>query len=287
MAAEMKPDSVLREKLSWLSGGKVLDVACGEGCFTKLLTEALRDYVEIIGIDADERNLEAARKNVVAENVSFQRMDAVRLGFGDGTFDTVAISNSLHHMSGPGQVLTEMKRVLKPGGIFIFREMYRDDQAEPQMTHVLFHLLRAEIDTLKGITHRRTYLRQELMNIVHRLQLQHPDIFDIGAGDADPKDAEARDQMLRLVDLILAHPADYRNDQRFKARAEELKLRVKEVGFLPANQLAVIGWKRAPSVSAGPEKSRRIPFLAEAPAHRNRPHPHRRSRYGRGRHRGR
>jgi len=117
------------DALGKLTGGYVLDVATGGGGFVNFLMENLKDYLEITGIDCNEKPLEAARKSYSQANIHFMRMDAARIDFPDSRFDTVCISNSLHHMSDLPRVLTEMKRVCKPGGQFINAEMYRDGQS--------------------------------------------------------------------------------------------------------------------------------------------------------------
>src|SRR4030042_7175323 len=116
-----------------LSGGYVLDVATGGGGFVNFLMENLKDYLEITGIDCNEKPLDAARKSYSQANIHFIRMDAARIDFPDGRFDTVCISNSLHHMSDLPRVLPEMKRVGKPGGHIIIAEMYQDGQCETQL----------------------------------------------------------------------------------------------------------------------------------------------------------
>jgi len=246
----MSKGGLLPHVLTAFSGGRVLDVATGHGDFAFALARSLASYDEIIGIDTNDKELETARETAKRQSLSRVRFfvrDAEVLGFEDASFDTVAISNSLHHMKSPGTVLNNMRRVLRPGGLFIVREMYRDNQTNAQMSHVLFHTFRADIDVLKGVTHRRSYLRDELYQMYQGLGLSAVEVFDVGPEDVeppiDPMDKDNVDHLVQMVDQMLEHPADYNHDQMFKVRGEELKEYFRAHGFLPATSLVVIGRK--------------------------------------------
>jgi ubiquinone/menaquinone biosynthesis C-methylase UbiE len=85
----------LQRALGGVSGGRVLDVATGEGSFIKTLLENLKSYSQIIGIDACEPT-RTPGSVFDTKAARFVQMDAAQLGFSDGSFDTVSISSSLH-----------------------------------------------------------------------------------------------------------------------------------------------------------------------------------------------
>jgi len=70
-----------RQALGDIHGGRVLDVATGEGGFVELLVGNLRSYTEIIGIDIDGRAIETARSAFDQEDIQFIQMDAERVTF--------------------------------------------------------------------------------------------------------------------------------------------------------------------------------------------------------------
>lgn len=225
--------------LGHLSGGRVLDVATGTGGFVRFLLDGLRDHGEIVGIDvnADRREAFAAAFGDLAD-VRFAEMDAHRLAFADGSFDTACISNSLHHLVDPAPVLAEMLRVLRPGGHLVVNEMYRDGQSETQTTHVLLHHWWAAVGTLRGEVHRETYRRDQVVEIVDHLRLADLRLVDLADPDEDPHDPETTAELEAAIDRYVAladgHP-------ELQQRGEELRLRLRTVGVRSATQLVAIG----------------------------------------------
>jgi ubiquinone/menaquinone biosynthesis C-methylase UbiE len=171
----------IAETLKSISGGRVLDVATGDGDFVSLLIKTLKNYDSFVGVDISAKDVEAARKRLATKPVKILQMNAEALEFGDGSFDTVCISASLHHLDKIDNVLAEMRRVLKTGGYFILQEMYCDgNQTEAQKTEILKHHWHAEIDSLLGITRKinKTLTRQRIIDIANSLKLEELTILE-------------------------------------------------------------------------------------------------------------
>ena len=222
-----------------LAGGRVLDVATGAGGFVQFLLDGLRDHEEIVGIDLNvERGEAFAAAFGGRPDVRFVEMDAHRLTFPDCSFDTVCISNSLHHLVDPAPVLAELLRVLRPGGHLVVNEMYRDGQSETQSTYVLLHHWWAAVGTLRGDVHRETYRRDEIVAVVEGLGLAELRLVDLVDPDEDPYDpatvAELEAAIDRYVTLADGHP-------ELQQRGEELRVRLRAVGARNATQLVAIG----------------------------------------------
>jgi SAM-dependent methyltransferase len=107
----------LRYLLSDLPAGpaRVLDVGCGAGSVAKAVKRE-RPELDVFGCDLSRTALAAA--NAVPGGVEFRQAGAERLPFGDGEFDAVWIFDVLEHVDSPEQVLAEVARVLRPGGVF-------------------------------------------------------------------------------------------------------------------------------------------------------------------------
>ena len=73
----------------------------------------------MIATDYSEGMIAQAKKGDCPENLSFEIADAMSLPYGDDSFDAVLIANALHIVPDPEQVLSEIDRVLRPGGLLI------------------------------------------------------------------------------------------------------------------------------------------------------------------------
>ncbi len=99
----------------------ILDVATGTARLPRALL-ALPDFRgEIVGLDYSRRMLrEAARQTEPwAERCTWVWHGARSLPFPDSSFDAVSSLEALEFMPDPKQVLAEMVRVLRPGGVFL------------------------------------------------------------------------------------------------------------------------------------------------------------------------
>jgi len=233
-----------RDCLGHVSGGRILDVATGNGGFIGFLVTGLKDYSDIVAIDTSERAGAAFAETFKDQpQIRFERMDAGQMAYADASFDTVCIANSLHHMPDLKATLSEMKRVLRPGGHFIVLEMYRDGLAETQLTHVQLHHWWAAVDRAQGVVHNETYTRQEIADIVAGLGLQDVSTHDLSDMEGDPQDAEASKQLGEIIDRYVQRAAGHPDLQR---RGEALRRRIQEVGFHAAASLLVVG-RKAPA----------------------------------------
>jgi ubiquinone/menaquinone biosynthesis C-methylase UbiE len=228
-----------KELLACLPGGRILDVATGNGNFVSFLLEGLPAFDEIVAIDTSEKAGTTFTDTFKDQpHVRFEKMDAAKMDFPKASFDIVCISNSLHHMLDPQPVLEEMKRVIKPGGHFLVTEMYRDNQTETQNTHVLMHHWWGAIDTAKGVVHKETYTRQQLLDIVSKLDLQELAVHDLGE---DPKDPETIKYLTDVIDQYLQRMDGLPGEATLRARGLELRQRVAKIGFHSATNLLFIG----------------------------------------------
>jgi len=107
----------------YLSGGSVLEVACGSGLgLGYLALHASR----VVGGDIDKKNLEAATLYYKGrENITVLEFDAHDLPFEDKSFDTVILFEAIYYLERPEQFVSEAHRVLKNGGHLIISTVNR------------------------------------------------------------------------------------------------------------------------------------------------------------------
>jgi SAM-dependent methyltransferase len=102
----------LARLLSFGDSGRLLDVGCGRGRWLAYIREHSKFEVE--GIEPSEAAAEYARS---ARGLAARTGDIVSAGYPDGAFDVVYLRNVLEHVAEPGELLGEIRRIMKPGGI--------------------------------------------------------------------------------------------------------------------------------------------------------------------------
>ncbi len=113
-------DKLLEKILKGKKFGTLLDVGCGGGVQTVVLS-AHAD--KVTGIDISDEFVDVARKRCAhLSNVRFQIEDACRLPFPDASFDGIVSYGDVlsHIIEGYEKALSEMARVVKPGGWITF-----------------------------------------------------------------------------------------------------------------------------------------------------------------------
>jgi SAM-dependent methyltransferase len=227
-----------RTILGNILGGRILDVATAHGSFVHVLKNSLYDYGDIFAVDIDSESLKTAHADHTHTDVRFCQMDAERLAFRDGSFDTVSIGVSLHHLANIEMVLDEMLRVLRDpnvekgcsGGTFIVSEMYRDAQTDAQRTIVYMHDWVAEVDTATGISHNPTFTRQEIIDIFEGLGLRDLALYDRTNVNGDPKDEAIIKQGEATIRKVTQRAKGLPNYEALKRRGEDIAARLHDVG---------------------------------------------------------
>ena len=232
----------LENKLAEIVGGNVLDVASGSGEFIQLI-KAFKSFEKITAIELEEKFGDLIKKRFPDDNLEFRIMDASKPEFPDEHFDTVCISNSLHHLKELDKVLSEMKRVLKPNGQFIINEMFSDFQNESQMSHVKLHHWFAGIDELQGNTHHKTYRKEEIKSIIKELNFSDLDIIEYRFPMENPKDEKILAQMDKVINSGIKKLEKIKGNTDLISKAENIRTYIEQNGFASASSLFVVGKK--------------------------------------------
>lgn len=102
-------------------GLQVLDLGCGPGNMTLEIAERVAPTGSVTGVDRNGGQFPPIQASTQRLPVRFQEMDAYALAFPDDTFDGIFSHALLEHLARPLAVLTEARRVLKPGGFLAVR----------------------------------------------------------------------------------------------------------------------------------------------------------------------
>ncbi len=96
---------------------RILELGCGNG--SMWIDHAIPDGTELILTDFSEGMLDSARANVGGrEGISFRQVDIQQIPYADESFDAVIANMMLYHVPDLAKALSEVRRVLKPGGRF-------------------------------------------------------------------------------------------------------------------------------------------------------------------------
>ncbi|AOZ91373.1 demethylmenaquinone methyltransferase [Paenibacillus crassostreae] len=113
-------------RMDMKQGENAVDICCGTCDWTLSLAEASGSG-KIIGLDFSPSMLEVGRRKVnnhkLAENITLIEGNAMSLPFEDHKFDYATIGFGLRNVPDLVQVLHEMKRVVKPGGMVVCLEL--------------------------------------------------------------------------------------------------------------------------------------------------------------------
>ena len=93
-------------------GRRVLDMACGEGYGSEVLS---RSAASVVGVDANPEAFEHARLRYRRQNLSFER-GMVESHGEPGAFDAVVFLQTIEHVQDPAAVLRHFRSLLAPGG---------------------------------------------------------------------------------------------------------------------------------------------------------------------------
>ncbi|SPD74965.1 putative UbiE/COQ5 methyltransferase [uncultured Desulfobacterium sp.] len=129
------------------NGNKILDIGCGTGVFLRPLAESIDPSCRIVGVDNSEIMINEAIKRAEGLNlpVEYRVGDAHALDFAAESFDRCYANFVLMHLESPKQALSEMKRVLRPGGLIVVDEPDWDSQVinskNLQLTRRIVHFI--------------------------------------------------------------------------------------------------------------------------------------------------
>lgn len=181
---------------------RVLDVATGTGDFAIAIARKLQKGSEIIGIDLSEKMLEVGRQKVLKKagmhlmqhigneielaweegsrvasvsensnqselcvNIALQQGDVEQLAFADGSFDRVSVAFGVRNFEHLVQGLSEMHRVLRPGGKLVILELSYPDNPFVLWCYKLYalHFLPFIGGMISGKREAYTYLPNSIL----------------------------------------------------------------------------------------------------------------------------
>ena len=214
----------------------ILDVGTGPGHFIPTLLNVFPDAA-ITGIDPEEESLQEAAKNFTG--AEFVEMKGEQIDFPDNTFDLASISMALHHLSDVQKTLSEMQRVVKPGGLIIVNELFSDGLNPAQEVHKRMHHFRSKIDRLNGVCHNESFTRKEILAHIEKSGLQVGLYFE----NKKPSSPPTAEEILERKDKLSIALERMRGHKEYDELAREIpsiEAELDKHGFEMATRLVVV-----------------------------------------------
>lgn len=114
---------------------KILDIGCGRGGGVDLYKKYF-SFSKVIGLDISPENIQHCKKNI--KDIEFVEASALSLPFKNNSFDFITNVESAHCYQDILKFFSEVKRVLKPGGMFLYTDaFYTNLDLAPSYNHVI------------------------------------------------------------------------------------------------------------------------------------------------------
>jgi ubiquinone/menaquinone biosynthesis C-methylase UbiE len=120
----------LVNRLKQRSLSQVLEIAAGTGVVTRRLAAELNNSTHIIATDLNQAMLDQAMAIGISREVEWRQADAMKLPFPDAAFDAVVCQFGAMFFPDKAKAFAEVRRVLKPGGMFVFNVWDRIEENE-------------------------------------------------------------------------------------------------------------------------------------------------------------
>ncbi|HDX9610851.1 TPA: class I SAM-dependent methyltransferase [Bacillus toyonensis] len=157
---QSKIHDLIVAKVNWDGKGKILDIGTGSG---SLIIKLARTFPEsfLTGIDYWSGNWEYSKAQCqqnakiegVSDRIGFLKASAAELPFIDNKFDIIVSCLTFHEVEGKEnktEVVKEALRVLKPGGKFVFLDLFMDEKIFGDERDLLNELKKHGVSELNG-----------------------------------------------------------------------------------------------------------------------------------------
>jgi len=167
---------LLRSTVGWLYAAacappveRVLEIGCGQGDGVREILRRFRPRA-IDAFDLDERQVARARERLAdLERDGTLRLwvgDTERIEVADGSYDAVVELTIFHHVPEWRRAIAEVRRVLRPGGLFLFEELSREYFSDiPVVSPLLRRFTVHPWDTMFDFPSFRRALRDEGLRV--------------------------------------------------------------------------------------------------------------------------
>jgi ubiquinone/menaquinone biosynthesis C-methylase UbiE len=134
-----------------VSGKDVLDIASGDGYGSNLLAESAKT---VVGVDVSVATVERARETYRRENLRFEAGSCATIPLPDASVDVAVSFETIEHHDAHEEMLSELKRVLRPGGLLALSSPDKRTYSELRDYRNEFHVKELYLHELKDLVSR-------------------------------------------------------------------------------------------------------------------------------------
>jgi SAM-dependent methyltransferase len=120
----------LKQRVGQMIISRLLEVAAGTGVVTRALATVVNEETTLVATDLNQAMLDEAAAAGAVRPVQWQQADAMALPFPDAQFDLVVCQFGVMFFPDKPKAFSEARRVLKPGGVFVFNVWDRISENE-------------------------------------------------------------------------------------------------------------------------------------------------------------
>lgn len=189
--------------LNYIENCEVLDIACGEGYGSNLMSKKAK---QVYGVDINEDVVCFAKKKYKEGNLTFKVGSTSNIPLEDNSVDVITSFETIEHHDEHDEMMSELKRVLKPNGIIIISspdKLYYSDKRNYKNRFHLKELYKEEFYSLvKKYFSNVELLSQTYINGVSLLlDDKNQEFLEIFSGDFSNVDIKKKNPMF-LVALL-------------------------------------------------------------------------------------
>ncbi|EIT86587.1 menaquinone biosynthesis methyltransferase ubiE [Fictibacillus macauensis ZFHKF-1] len=162
------------KRMNVAKGSRALDVCCGTADWTIALAEAVGETGHVTGLDFSKNMLAVGEKKVQhLKQVELRHGNAMELPFPDDTFDYVTIGFGLRNVPDYLQVVREMQRVVKPGGMVVCLETSQPSTVVKPFFNVYFSYIMPMLGKVLAKSYSEySWLQESAGEFLNREQLK-------------------------------------------------------------------------------------------------------------------
>lgn len=236
----------LEDYLKNREGGHLLDIACGGGNFTKRLVTNLKSYTSVTGLDIKPTVKDDFLNNIDGPQVTFIASPIADFLKQTHTFDTISISNALHHLENVQDILSNLIPLCKSNSTVIINEMYSDRLTPAQEVQRDLHSFMADMHRLAGEYHRGPFSTDEIYTLINNAGFAIQHTFEVKNEDppsqTGPETATSNSVTRIQTAIENAYPENPPQDVLTKF--EQLKTRAAQHGIGTPPQLTFVCTKK-------------------------------------------